>query len=213
MTPLAAILGVAGLVLGLAADRLATRWPEHDEEHPPGRRVDWRTVACGAFGAFAMAVLGNRFAGEPLALVVVGAWFVTLIVGLATDLDQRLLTNEVTLPVIPIALIYMLTGSNPLVGTDFLPALAAATILPAILYLASIPFGEGAFGQGDVKLLIGIGLMEGGIRAFTGVVSGLFAAGLVLAVLLATRRITLHTYIPYGPFLIFGAVWGIVVRP
>jgi prepilin signal peptidase PulO-like enzyme (type II secretory pathway) len=64
-----------------------------------------------------------------------------------------------------------------------------------------------------VKLLIGIGLMEGGIRAFTGVVSGLFAAGLVLAVLLATRRITLHTYIPYGPFLIFGAVWGIVVRP
>jgi hypothetical protein len=55
--------------------------------------------------------------------------------------------------------------------------------------------------------------MEGGIRAFTGVVSGLFAAGLVLAVLLATRRITLHTYIPYGPFLIFGAVWGIVVRP
>jgi len=213
MTPLAAILAVAGFALGVGADRLATRWPEHDEEHPPGRRVDWRTLVCGAFGAFAMAVLGNRFGGEPLALVLFGAWFVTLVLGLATDLDQRLLTNELTLPIIPIALVYTLTGSNPLVGTDLLPAFAAATVLPAVLYLASIPFGEGAFGQGDVKLLVGVGLMEGGIRAFTGVVSGLFAAGLVLVILLVTRRVTLHTYIPYGPFLIFGAVWGIVVRP
>jgi prepilin signal peptidase PulO-like enzyme (type II secretory pathway) len=55
--------------------------------------------------------------------------------------------------------------------------------------------------------------MSGGIRAFTGLVSGLFAAGIVLAVLLVTRRVTLKTYVPYGPFLILGAVWGIFVRP
>ena len=35
-----------GLVLGLVSDRLATRWPEHDEENPPDRPVGWRTVAC-----------------------------------------------------------------------------------------------------------------------------------------------------------------------
>jgi len=29
---------------------------------------------------------------------------------------------------------------------------------------------------------------------------------------LVTRRITLKSYVPYGPFLIFGAVWGIFVR-
>ena len=38
MEPLSALLGRGGFVLGLAADRLATRWPEHDEEHPPGAR-------------------------------------------------------------------------------------------------------------------------------------------------------------------------------
>ena len=54
--------------------------------------------------------------------------------------------------------------------------------------------------------------MAGGIRAFTGLVSGLFLAGLVLAILVVTRRITLKSYVPYGPFLIFGAVWGIFVR-
>ena len=46
---------------------------------------------------------------------------------------------------------------------------------PLVLYLLSIPFGAGAFGLGDVKLLVGVGLMGGGIRAFTGLVSGLFA--------------------------------------
>jgi prepilin signal peptidase PulO-like enzyme (type II secretory pathway) len=213
MTPLVAVLAAIGLALGLAADRLATRWPEHDEEHPPGRPIDWRTVACGLFGAFALGSLGNRFADDPVALALFGLWFVTLIVGLATDLDQRILPNILTLPVIPIAVVYALSGQNPLVGSELLPALAMATIAPAALYVASIPFGEGAFGQGDVKLLVGVGLMSGGIRAFTGVVSGLFAAGIVLAILLALRRITIRTYIPYGPFLIFGAVWGIVVRP
>ena len=212
MTPLVAVLGAIGLALGLVADRLATRWPEHDEEHPPGRPVDWRTVACGLFGAFALGSLGDRFADDPVALGLFGLWFATLIVGLATDLDQRILPNILTLPVIPVALVWALSGQNPLVGSELVPALAMATIAPVALYVASIPFGEGAFGQGDVKLLVGVGLMSGGIRAFTGVVTGLFVAGIALVVLLALRRITLRTYVPYGPFLIFGAVWGIVVR-
>jgi prepilin signal peptidase PulO-like enzyme (type II secretory pathway) len=211
-SPLVVVLAIGGLALGLVADRLATRWPEHDEEHPPGRPVDWRTVVCGLFGAFAMGTVANRFGGDPLALALFGAWIATLIVGMATDLDQRLLPNALTLPVVPVALVYAISGLNPLVGSELLPALAVATIAPAALYVASIPFGEGAFGQGDVKLLVGVGLMSGGIRAFTGIVSGLFVAGIVLAILLVFRRITMRTYIPFGPFLIFGAVWGMVVR-
>jgi leader peptidase (prepilin peptidase)/N-methyltransferase len=213
LVPLSGLLGVAGLILGVIADRLSTRWPEHEPpEFPAGRSIGWRTLTCALFGAFAFAVLPARFGGDPLAMALFGAWFATLVIGLATDLDQRLLPDLLTLPVIPVALIYALSGANPLVGTDIVPALAVATIVPAILYVASLPFGAGAFGQGDVKLLIGVGLMAGGIRAFTGLVSGLFLAGVVLALLVVTRRITLKSYVPYGPFLIFGAVWGIFVR-
>ena len=212
MTPLAIALAVAGLVLGVAADRLATRWPEHDEEFLAGRRIGWRTAVCGVFGAFAFAVLGLRFEADPVALVVFGAWFATLIVGLATDLDQRLLPDVLTLPVIPLALVYDLTGRNPLVGADIVPAILIAVGIPALLYIGSLPFEAGAFGIGDVKLLGGVGLMLGFIRTITGVASGAFAAGLVLAVLLVTRRISLKTYVPYGPFLIFGTVWAIFVR-
>ena len=211
--PLSAVFAVVGAVVGVLADRFSTRWPEHEPpEFPAGRAVGWRTVVCGLFGAFALAVLPARFGGDALALALFGAWFVTLIVGLATDLDQRLLPDLLTLPVIPVAAIYAVSGQNPLVGGDLLPAVVVAIVVPGVIYLASIPFGAGAFGIGDVKLLVGVGLMSGAIRAVTGLVSGLFLAGLVLVVLVATRRITLRSYVPYGPFLIFGAVWGIVVR-
>jgi len=102
---------------------------------------------------------------------------VTLIVGLATDLDQRILPDLLTLPVIPVALVYALSGANPLVGQELVPALLAAVAIPAVLYLPSIPFGAGAFGLGDVKLLIGVGLLAGGSRALGSVFIALLVAG------------------------------------
>lgn len=209
---LAATAAVVGGALGFAADRFATRWPEHDEEHPAGRRVDWRTAVCVIVGAAALGLLPVRFADDPLAIALFGAWFVTLILGLGTDLDQRLLPNELTLPVIPVALIYAISGGNPLVGADLVPALVAAILIPAVLYLPSIPFGAGAFGLGDVKLLVGMGLMLGGERALGGTVVGLLLGGVVLLVLLATRRISRRSYVPFGPFLILGAMWAVLIR-
>jgi leader peptidase (prepilin peptidase)/N-methyltransferase len=213
MTPLIAILAVGGAIFGFVADRFAVRWPEHDEEHPAGRSVDWRTLACAAIGAFAFGLLADRFGDtDVIVQTLFGAWFAALVVGFAIDLDQRLLPDELTLPIIPLALLLDVTGRNPLVGGELLPALAIAIVIPIGLYLASIPFGEGAFGIGDVKLLVGVGLMTGFIRTFTGLASGLFAAGVVLVALLLTRRIGRRTFVPFGPFLIFGALWGIYVR-
>jgi prepilin signal peptidase PulO-like enzyme (type II secretory pathway) len=213
MSVLDVVLAVCGAGFGVAADRLAVRWPEHDEEFPANRRIGWRTIASAAMGAFAFWLLKERFAGaEPLVQIVFGLWFATLVVGFAIDLDQRLLPDELTLPVIPIALLLDVAGRNPLVGVELVPAIVIAVVLPVGLYLASIPFGAGAFGLGDVKLLVGVGLMAGFLRTFTGLLSGLLAAGVVLAVLLATRRIGRRTFVPFGPFLIFGALWGIFVR-
>ena len=163
-------------------------------------------------GGIALGVLPERFAGDPLALAVFTAWVASLIVGLATDLDQRLLPDELTLTAVPLALLFALSGANPLVGADVLPAIAVAVILPAVLYLPSLPFGGGAFGLGDVKLLVGVGLMLGLSRAVGGVAWGLLVAGVVLAVLLVARRIGRRSYVPFGPFLILGALWGMLIR-
>jgi leader peptidase (prepilin peptidase)/N-methyltransferase len=213
LTVVSVALGIGGYVFGLAADRFATRWPEHDEEHPPGRRVDWRTGLVAVTSALAFGLLPIRFAGDPLALAIFGAWFVTLVIGLATDLDQRLLPDVLTLPVIPVALVYALTGQNPFVGGAVVVAVAAAIVIPLLLYLPSIPFGAGAFGMGDVKLLAGVGVLTGVSRLLGSVVFALLLSGVVLITLLATKRIGRKTYIPFGPFFIIGALWAVLFRP
>ena len=133
--------------------------------------------------------------------------------GSATDLDQRLLPDVLTLPVIPVALVYALSaGSNPLVGGRDCSPSSAALIIPAVLYLPSIPFGAGAFGLGDVKLLVGVGLLAGGSRALGSVIFALVLGGIVIIALLATRRIGRRSYIPFGPFFILGALWAVLLR-
>ena len=54
--------------------------------------------------------------------------------------------------------------------------------------------------------------MVGGERALGGTLVGLLVAGVVLAILLVTRRIGRRSYVPFGPFLILGALWAVLVR-
>ena len=210
LTPLAILFAIAGGAWGLAADRIAVRWPDHDEEHPAGRRPGWRTVVTAALGAVALGAVPVRFT-DPVPLVLFGAYVVALTLLLATDLDQRLLPDLITLPAIPIALVAALAGINPLVSPGAVPLAAALAIaIPALLALVAIPFGAGAIGMGDLKLLVSVGLMAGGYRLIIGVVYGCLLAGVVIIVLLALRRITLRSFIPFGPFLIIGAYWALL---
>ena len=213
MTPLVALLAIGGAGWGLVADRLAVRWPAHDADHPAGRAVGWRTAVAIAAGAAFLGGAGWRFGSDPLSLVVFGGAFAAFVLLLAIDLDQRLLPDLLTLPLAVVALVFAVSGRNPLVGDDLLLALAVALVPPAILWLFSVPFGAGAFAGGDVKLLVGIGLLAGFPRALTGLLAGLLLAGVVLGALLAAGRISRRAYVPFGPFLIAGAAWGILLAP
>ncbi len=209
LTPLAILLAILGAAWGLAADRIGARWPVHEDGSV--RRVDWRTPVVVVVGALAMGGLTLRFS-EPVEILVFGAYLLALVLLLATDLDQRLLPDVITLPAIPLALVFCVSGANPLVPTGVLPiAIAVAIIIPLLLWLVSIPFGAGAIGQGDLKLLVSVGLMAGPARMVYGAIYGALLAGVVLVVLLLLRRITLRTYVPYGPFLIIGAIWAVLV--
>lgn len=209
ITPLAVLLAVLGAAWGFASDRTAARWPAHEDGHVRG--IDWRTPVAVVAGAAALGAVTIRFP-EPLHALVFGAYLVALVLLLATDLDQRLLPDVITLPAIPIALAVVVVGADPLVGpSDLTIAIAVAIVVPLLLALVAMPFGAGAIGMGDLKLLVSVGILAGPLRLVTGVVYGALLAGLVIVVLLVARRITLKTYIPFGPFLIFGAMWAILV--
>jgi leader peptidase (prepilin peptidase) / N-methyltransferase len=211
VTPLVVVLATAGGAWGFIADRIGARWPAHEDGSV--RRIDWRTAVTVAAGALALGGVGRRF-DEPSSLVIFGIVVVALILLLATDLDQRLLPDEVTLPLIPFVAAVVLLGLDPFVPRADLPlAIVAAVGIPAVLLALSIPFGAGAFGLGDVKLLVSVGLLLGLQRAIGGIIAGVLIGGLVIGLLVLARRITLRSYVPFGPFIILGALWGMLVLP
>lgn len=166
-------------------------------------------------GGAAFAATVARFGGSLDQLAVIGVYVVALVLLFATDLDQKLLPDVITLPLIVLAIAAFATGAGPYVRTteDLLWAAGAAIALPLGLFLIAIPFGDGAIGQGDLKLLISVGLLGGAAKVFYGLVAGALLAGLVIVGLVAIRRITMKSFVPYGPFLIAGALWSILVLP
>ncbi|MES2210801.1 MAG: A24 family peptidase [Chloroflexota bacterium] len=211
MTPLLIVAAVAGGVWGFAADRIGARWPAHDDGST--RAVDWRTLAVVLAGVVGPALLVLRFETEPVALAYLGILLLALILLFATDLDQRLLPDVITLPIAVYGLVGFVGGFGPFVQTpgDLLFAAIAAVAIPGLLFLVSIPFGAGAIGIGDLKLLFGVGLVSGAARLGATVIIGAIAAAIGIVILLALRRITLKSYLPYGPFLIIGALWALTV--
>ena len=202
--------GIAGMAWGYVSDRIGARWPAHEDGSIRAR--DWRTVAVVALGGLAGAATVARFGTEPVHLAVIGIYVVALVLLFATDLDQRLLPDVITLPMVPYALLVFVLGAGPFVRTtdDLLWAIAAAILIPVALFLLAIPFGKGAIGEGDLKLLVSVALLAGARNVFYGLVAGAFVAGIVVAALVVTRRLTMQSYVPYGPFLIAGSLWAIL---
>jgi prepilin signal peptidase PulO-like enzyme (type II secretory pathway) len=85
-------------------------------------------------------------------------------------------------------------------------------LIAAAMVLISLPFGSGAFGMGDVKMIVLMGFVLGFPSVFVGVVLGTLVAGAAAVFLLATGLRGRRDYIPHGPFLALGAVvcifWG-----
>jgi leader peptidase (prepilin peptidase)/N-methyltransferase len=210
---LIAIAALAGLGWGYASDRIAARWPAHEDGSI--RRRDWRTLLVVLLGGAAFGATVARFSGDPQALLFMGVYVVALVLLFATDLDQKLLPDVITLPLIPLALVAFVTGWGPYVNTpeELAWAAAAAIIVPVGLFLLAIPFGAGAIGEGDLKLLVSVGLLAGAVNLFYGLVAGALLAGVIVAILVFIRRLTLKSFVPYGPFLIVGSLWAILALP
>lgn len=207
-----AAAAVAGAVVGFLANRLAASWPEH-EPGTPARGLDWRTVVLVAGGA---AVIGGLVWRWPdlKDLAVLVPFAVALLILLATDLDQRLLPDLLTLPMIAVAAVVLVLGWSPLLAGKELAivsGVAAAIAAPAFLFLTD-KLLRGALGGGDLKLAVSLGLLCGITRFFSGflIASIVFAA--ILLVLMALRRLSLRTAVPFGPVLI-GAAFVAMLLP
>jgi prepilin signal peptidase PulO-like enzyme (type II secretory pathway) len=131
---------------------------------------------------------------------------------LITDLEHRLILNVVMYPAILLAIVAGflmpdMTWWSALTGG----AIAFVFFLGAAL-VGNVLFGSGALGGGDVKLAAFVGLITGFPLVIEALVLALLLGAGISLILLIARVRGLHDYIPYGPFLIGGAIltllWG-----
>jgi leader peptidase (prepilin peptidase)/N-methyltransferase len=168
-------------------------------------------------GAVALGAVVNRWAGDAnafRALVVLLPFAIALLVLLATDLDQRLLPDLLTLPMIAVAAVVLVAGWSPLLAGKefgFVSAIAAAIGAPLFLWLTDLLL-NGALGFGDLKLAVSLGLLCGVSRLFAGFLGASIVFSVVLVALIASRRLGLRTAVPFGPVLI-GAAFIAMVLP
>ncbi|MFF3563465.1 prepilin peptidase [Streptomyces sp. NPDC002574] len=228
----AAVWGTAaGLVLPRAAHRLAVgpeeAWriggPE-GEPYPAGvpgwlgpvRSTQW---AAGRWYALLTAALCAALAGRLGARPELAVWLllVPLAVLLArVDLAVLRLPDVLTLPAA--------AGTAALLGAAALapghagswPRALLGGLALGLLYLVLHLVNPGGMGFGDVKLAPTAGLVLGWYGWDT-LLAGTFTAFLLGAVtglaLLAARRAERGTPLPFGPFMLAGALAGVLLLP
>lgn len=150
--------------------------------------------------------------GPKIRLPITMVYMAVLALILVTDIERRLILNVVTYP----AMVFAMGAAFIAPGITWWSALLGGAIGFAFFLLAALVghalFGSGALGAGDVKLAALVGLMTGFPLIVEALLVTLISGALVSALLLVTRVRKLRDPIPYGPFLVAGAVvallWG-----
>ncbi len=132
----------------------------------------------------------------------------------AIDLDTKRLPNVLTLPSYAVALVLMLI---PTVldnrGPDFVRALAGAAILFGLYFVLAMIYPAG-MGFGDVKLAGLLGIYLGWLSWSSLIVGGFLGfllGGVVGLVLMALRKAGRKSAIPFGPFMVAGALLAVFI--
>ncbi len=203
MTLVTMAVGGLFVIAGALAERLASVWPADEAR---GRSFGIRTVVLATVSGLAAAAIAAR---SGLPWWATGAYLVLLALLLlltATDLEQRRLPHLVLDPLIVLAALFV--PFNP--GVQPLDALIGAGA--AVAFLGALALAvRGGLALGDLYLVAPIGLMLGWPVIFTALFAAAFLAAGTSVALLVMRRVGMRSYIPFGPFLVGGAVLALLL--
>jgi leader peptidase (prepilin peptidase)/N-methyltransferase len=132
--------------------------------------------------------------------------FSALVVVTGTDLTHKMIPNVITVPGVVIGLL----GAATVLPVGFINAVLGMAIGGGILWLLAwlspYLFGKEGMGGGDIKLLAMIGAFLGWKPALLTIMIGSFTGSVIGISLIALRVIKRDDHIPFGPFLVLGAL-------
>jgi leader peptidase (prepilin peptidase)/N-methyltransferase len=139
--------------------------------------------------------------------------FVSALVAIAfIDLDHQIIPNAITLPGIPLGLLAGLSFGNPPLLERVVGALAGAGFLYLVLLYGGAVYGQDAMGEGDLNLIALVGAFLGWKGVVVTILLGCLSGSVVGLALIGLRRLRRREHMPFGPFLVFGALvalfWG-----
>jgi leader peptidase (prepilin peptidase)/N-methyltransferase len=186
---------------------------DQDEAGQDGAVGGWHPAA-GLVTAAVFVIMAVRFGASP----VLPAFCFLGVIGVALafiDAGHRRLPDALTLLAYPVALVLLGVAALtvPDGGRHFLVALIGLAAAWLLFLIQGLIYPAG-IGWGDIKLSGVLGLYLGwlGVGAL---VAGLFLGYLLAALaglgLLAARRATRKSLLPFGPFLLAGTLIAIVL--
>ncbi len=132
--------------------------------------------------------------------------FSALLVVTGTDLTHKVIPNVVTLPGIVVGLVGAVTVLPVGPFNALLGVVVGGGILWALAWASPYLFGKEGMGGGDIKLVAMIGAFLGWKPALLTIMIGSLAGSVIGISLIALRLMKRDEYIPFGPFLVLGAL-------
>jgi leader peptidase (prepilin peptidase)/N-methyltransferase len=174
----------------------------------PRTRIAGALVTGVAFGVLALRVGAD--AVLPAFLAVMAAGTAIAIV----DLREKRIPNRMLLIAAPVVAALLMAGVLVRGEPERLLAVLAGAAAMFAFYFVLALIAPAAMGMGDVKLaaLLGAALGAAGLTAW---LAGLFAAyligGVVAVITLVAGRVGWRGSIPFGPWMVAGALVGLAV--
>ena len=209
------LIGIIGLVIGQFIDWCNLRLPEYkkifSKEFFTIYMKNFKVNYILAFGMAIIYIAILYFIGfqsnilYQLKLLKYLTLAPMLVSALVIDWKLQIIPNRLNLTIFEAGLAFAFAQGicNFSIGRDMLiGSLVGAGIFLIITLLGGIIAGKEAMGFGDVKLMGALGLFVGWINIILISLISFLLAGVIIAVLLLTKKKKSDEYIPFGPFIV-----------
>ncbi len=174
--------------------------------------ISWRYPLVEFTNGFGYALIIWWFGfGWPSAAYVV--LFSALLVVTAIDIVHYIIPDVITLPGIVLGLVSAGTILPVGLVNAVLGVLVGGGILWALAWASPYLFGKEGMGGGDIKLLAMIGAFLGWQPTLLTIMVGALVGSVVGIGLMSLKVIRRDQYLPFGPFLAFGALVALFFHP
>lgn len=172
--------------------------------------IAWRYPLTELITALAGLVIVLHFGLTAYAaLLIFVTWFLIALTGI--DIDHQILPDQMTLPLLWLALIASVMEWSMVSPTDaIIGAAAGYLVLWLVFHAFRILTGKHGMGHGDFKLLAVFGALLGW-QLLPAVILIASASGAIIGIIwLKMRKKGRETPIPFGPFLAIGGWAGLL---